>query len=123
MGQIKKITCKYCTTSWEVAVGAGRAHCRVENILHFFRDDDQKKILETLGENKKKGFNFQFIPGYCEDCKKIVSKPTIKICETGEEYTGICNSCGTKLGTACGNPECPECKKIGWQETLEGFWD
>lgn len=122
MGEIKKIICGECDASWEIKVGTGRLHLQKKYIIQYFNEYDQKEI-EALWE-KGADYHFNLQSGYCENCKKFMSKPMLDMDGIEKKYMGICMKCKNKMtDIQLGEIECPRCRKIKWTEKFIGMWD
>lgn len=125
MGRISEFTCPSCNVSWKVRLGHGIGHAALENVLDIFPADIQRKILADTEEEQIPLFEFNYRAAVCEQCKKIVSVPSIYLHQKGYVYTGACTECGNAVIALNEGAEmvCPRCKTTVLSEKETGNWD
>ncbi len=70
----------------------------LESILHHLSREDQSSMNSIAEERKPCYFNLEYRVGYCESYGSIVRKPVIGFIEKAEDYIGVCDICGVKIG-------------------------
>ena len=126
MGEIRKIECKKCNSSWQLHIGVGLRHGRPEGIAKAFPEEERAGIEDRLEEAGMSGFEFKFTPGSCPDCKNIVSIPRISFNGGGDEIAGACPVCGKRavdLYDSIEDAACPRCGEAGLLSSHAGYWD
>lgn len=124
MGEIRKIACGSCGSSWELLTGCGLGHGLLENVVSAFSEEMRKEILDSMTDMEIPLYDFSYHAADCEYCYRIVSVPVFTPMEK-KSFIGGCPVCGheVKLIQNMEEAVCPVCGKKALREEEMGLWD
>ncbi len=129
MGQIVDLKCKKCHKEYNAKLGIGLLHFNINNISKSFSKDVEDKIMDIAKNHKLEDYLFNNVLIKCDKCKKIYSKPYIKIKYDKDrvfEYGSECTYCGVKGKILDISKKedliCFDCKNL-FDVQIVGIWD
>ena len=128
MGEIIRVVCDACNYEKQLKTGAGLMSINPRVVEETLKDEDLIQWKSLQEEDRVRFFSWVYEPGYCEECKEIVScfKVDIKTVD-GESLWlgGRCGkcSCKVKLNKKVTDMKCPVCGKASVAKNIVGHWD
>ncbi len=131
MGDIIRLECNDCGSSYEFNVGKGMVDHSLDRVLSHFDESTADLIRTKLSViDKDDSWDYRKMIGFCNSCSTLSEIPTFVINGDGKEYVTVrkCD-CGAPFELFDDEDEsrmneikCPKCKgKMSFEYT--GMWD
>ena len=125
MDRVNRFICPSCKMTWQIQLGHGFCHARLENVLDAFPADIQEKILADTKGEAFPSFEFQYKAAVCPKCRQVLSVPVIHLHQSGNTYAPACPDCGISVQIKEEEETliCPVCGESPLFSEDAGRWD
>ena len=112
MGRVNRFICPSCKMTWQIQLGHGFCHARLENVLDAF-------------PAAFPSFEFQYKAAVCPKCRQVLSVPVIHLHQSGNTYAPACPDCGISVQIKEEEETliCPVCGESPLFSEDAGRWD
>ncbi len=127
MGSMIRVRCSHCFEEWELRVGYGMMHGRLERVTPLFPEEAVKSLPLKKMQSMAIPWSFAYEPAHCGQCHALVSLPVLRYSKeailtdrnsSAQSRTGLRSAPVGAERTSTGRPAPPEQSSGAGKDTI-----